>query len=134
MDLAIPNIERVLTMKRGDWVKQLFQSIDDQNAEAFLAFLSDKVLFRFGNAEPVSGKAAVGDVVRGFFGSIKALRHNVTETWEQQGVVICHGVVTYTRQDSSVLSVPFANILKLDAGLIAEYLIYVDVSELYKIA
>jgi len=121
-------------MKRDDWVKQIFQSIDDQNTETFLAFLSDKVLFRFGNADPVRGKAAVGDVVRGFFERIKSLRHNVAETWEQQGVVICHGVVTYTRHDSSILSVPFANFFKMDADLIKEYLIYVDVSELYKIA
>jgi len=121
-------------MKKDAWVKRLFQSIDDQNVEAFLAFLSDKVLFRFGNAEPVRGKAAVGDVVRGFFGSIRSVRHDVGETWEQGGVVICHGVVTYARQDSSILSVPFANILKLNADLVSEYLIYVDTSKLYKSA
>jgi hypothetical protein len=119
-------------MKRGAWVKQLFQSIDDQNAEAFVTFLSDSVIFQFGNAEPVKGKIAVGYAVSGFFGSIKALRHIVTETLEQPGTVICHGTVTYTRHDSSILSVPFANIFKLDANLIKEYLIYVDISELYK--
>ena len=119
-------------MERNDWVKSLFRSVEDQNVEAFLAFLSDQVLFRFGNAEPVRGKAAVGEAVRGFLASIKSLRHDVAETWEQPDVVICRGVVTYTRQDSSVLSVPFANILKLKADLISEYLIYLDSSELYK--
>ena len=106
------------------WIKQLFRSIDDQRVEAFLAFLSDDVRFQFGNAEPVRGKTAVSHVVRGLFGNIRALRHEVTETWEQPGIVICHGTVTYTRNDSSVLCVPFANIFKLDAGLIKDYLIY----------
>ena len=118
-------------MKRDAWAKQLFQSIDEQNTNAFVAFLSGDVLFQFGNAEPVKGKEAVGNAVGGFFGSIKALRHNVTETFEQPGIVICHGTVTYTRHDSSVLSVPFANIFRLDADLIREYLIYVDISGLY---
>lgn len=121
-------------MKRDAWIEHLFQSIDDRNPEAFLAFLSDDVSFRFGNAEPAIGKTRVGDVVRGFFGSVQSLRHDVIETWEQQGTVICHGVVTYARHDSSILRVPFANIFKLDSDLIKEYLIYVDVSELYKTA
>jgi len=121
-------------MERDAWVKGLFQSIDEQDVEAFLAVLSDHVLFRFGNAEPVRGKAAVGAVVRGFFASLKSLRHEVADTWERPGVVICHGFVTYTRQDASILRVPFANILKLKADLISEYLIYVDASELYNSA
>jgi hypothetical protein len=121
-------------MKRDAWIKQLFQSIDDHNVEAFLAFLSNDVLFQFGNADPVKGKDVVGQAVSGFFGSLKALRHNVIETWEQPGVVICRGTVTYTRHDSSTLNVPFANIFKLDADRIKEYLIYVDISQLYKTA
>ncbi len=47
--------------------KQLFESIDNQDAEAFLAFLSDDVKFRFGNAALVTGKSAVGEAVSGFF-------------------------------------------------------------------
>ena len=119
-------------MKRDVWVKQLFQSIDDKNADSFVTFLSDNVFFQFGNAEPVRGKLAVGDAVSGFFGSIMALRHNVTETLETPGTMICHGTVAYTRHDSSILRVPFANIFKLDEDVITDYLIYVDVSELYK--
>ncbi len=119
-------------MKSDEWVKQLFQTIDNQNAEAFVAFLSDNVFFQFGNAEPVRGKMAVGETVNGFFGSIKGLHHNVTEILENPGIVICHGTVTYTRHDSSILSVPFANIFKVDADLIKDYMIYVDVSELYR--
>jgi len=115
----------------NDWIRRLFQSIDERDTDAFMSFLSDDVLFHFGNADPVNGKALVGKVLRVFFKSIKALRHEALQTWEQKDAVICHGIVTYTRQDSSTLSVPFANILKLEKGLIKEYLIFVDVSKLY---
>lgn len=123
--------ERIVAMERSDWIRRLFQSVDDRNVEAFLAFLSEDVLFRFGNAQPVNGKTAVGNMLRGFFASIKALHHDLVETWDQRDTVVCHGIVTYTRKDSSTLSVPFANILRLDADLIREYLIYVDASKLY---
>jgi len=109
----------------------MFQSIDNQDTETFLTFLSENVLFRFGNAEPVSGKSATGDAVRGFFTSIKAIHHDVTEIWEQKDVMICHGTVKYTRHDSTTLTVPFANILRIHDNLIKEYLIYIDLSELY---
>ena len=119
-------------MSGRNLVGRLFAGIDNRDLESFLACLSDDVFFRFGNAPGVKGKTAVGDAVRAFFGSIQALRHDLTETWEQPGVVICHGRVTYTRHDASTLAVPFANILKMDGDLIGEYLIYVDVSGLYK--
>jgi len=123
-----------MMMNKNNWVERLIQNIDDKDVEGFLSFLSEDVCFRFGNAEPVNGKATVGDVVGGFFESIKALHHDVSDIWQEEGAVICHGIVTYTRHDSSTLTVPFANIFKLDGDLIREYLIYIDVSELYKTA
>ena len=121
-------------MGKIDWIAQLFQSIDDRDSDAFMTFLSDDVLFRFGNAEPVNGKVAAAHAVRGFFESINAIQHHLLETWAQQDAVICHGIVTYTRKDSSTLNVPFANIFKLEGNLIREYLIFVDISGLYKSA
>lgn len=118
-------------MGKENRVTRLFQSIDNRDTETFLAFLSDDVLFRFGNADPVSGKAAVGEAVGGFFGSVKDIRHELVASWEEDGVIICHGTVTYTRHDSTTLSVPFANILGIDDGLINKYLIFADISELY---
>ena len=111
--------------------RQLFQSIDNQDTETFLSFLSDDVKFRFGNADTVVGKAAVREAVSGFFSSVKAINHNLAETWDENGAVICHGTVTYTRHDSTTLSVPFANILAMENTLIKDYMIFADISDLY---
>ena len=118
-------------MTKTNWVKELFQSIDKQDIDVFLTYLADNVFFRFGNAEPIHGKNNAGNVVKGFFESIKAIQHDISETWSQDDTVICHGFVTYTRHDNSSLTVPFANIFKLDGQAITEYLIYVDISQLY---
>jgi len=120
-----------MAVQTASWVRDLFTSIDSQDTPAFLGFLADNVSFRFGNAPVVDGKAAVGEVVSGFFKSIKSLRHEVIEYWAHPGSVVCHGEVTYTRHDASTLTVPFANILKLDGSLVREYIIFVDVSALY---
>ncbi len=117
-------------MDTKDWAKILFKSIDELNADAFLAFLTEDVTFRFGNLPAVHGKADVSAAVNGFFGSIKAMNHDLTGIWKVDDVVICQGTVNYTRQDSSTLSVPFANIFKMNGNLIREYLIYVDISQL----
>ncbi len=120
-----------MTIERENRVARLFQSIDEQDTEAFLALLTDDVLFRFGHADPVHGRAAVGEVVSGFFDSVKGMRHDLVRVWDEEDTVICHGTVTYTRHDSTTLSVPFANILGISGNLIKEYLIFVDVSGLY---
>jgi ketosteroid isomerase-like protein len=118
-------------MEGKDRLQSLFQSIDRQDVDAFLALLCEDAIFRFGNAEPVKGKSAVRDVVHGFFSSIETLHHDVREVWDVGNALICHGMVTYTRHDSSTLTVPFANILRVEGDLIDEYLIFADVSQLY---
>lgn len=118
-------------MTNPDWITQMFRTIDNRDVGGFLTFFTDDALFRFGNSEPVIGKKAIGEALTTFFESIKAISHEVTETWEHPDTVICHGLVTYTRHDSSKYSVPFADIFKMDADLIREYLIYIDNSKLY---
>ncbi|MEJ2721656.1 MAG: nuclear transport factor 2 family protein [bacterium] len=114
-----------------EWIGRLFHSIDNRRLDDFLSFLSDDVVFRFGNADPARGKDAVATAVGGFFDSIKGLRHDVIQTMVQGDAVVCHGVVTYTRHDETTLTVPFANVFNLAGERVREYYIFIDVSELY---
>jgi ketosteroid isomerase-like protein len=118
-------------MSDSAWLKGLFTAIDSKDADKFVGFLTEDAVFRFGNAAPVSGKAAIREVLVGFFGSIRALRHQVTESWVLPDVAVAIGQVTYTRLDGSELSVPFADVFKMRKKLVHEYLIYVDASRLY---
>ena len=118
-------------MNDSQWVNKLFAAIDSKDPDAFVAFLTEDAVFRFGNAAPVSGKAAIREMLVGFFTSIRALRHEVTDTWTLPDVVVAIGQVTYTRHDGSTLSAPFADVFKMQKGLAREYLIYVDASRLY---
>lgn len=118
-------------MTDSQWMNQLFAAVDSKDADAFVGFLAEDAVFAFGNAAPVSGKAAIRELLVGFFASIRALRHDVTDAWRLPEVAVAIGQVTYTRLDGSSLSVPFADVLKMHEGLVSEYLIYVDASRLY---
>ena len=118
-------------MSETQWVNRLFAAIDSRDADAFVGFLTEDSVFVFGNAAPVAGKAAIRELLVGFFGSIRALRHEVTDTWVLPGVVVATGRVTYTRRDGSTLAVPFADVFKMEKRLVREYLIYIDASRLY---
>ncbi|MCP4262959.1 MAG: nuclear transport factor 2 family protein [Planctomycetes bacterium] len=118
-------------MEDDGWVKRLFSSVDKMDTEAFLGFLEDDALFRFGSEQVVTGKEAIGKTIEGFFASIKDLRHDILETWFVADAVICQGEVTYTRVDDSDITIPFVNILRMQGNRIREYLIYIDIKPLY---
>ena len=109
----------------------LFAAIDRMDAPAFAAFLSPHCDFRFGNLPVVQGRAGTEHFVARFFDSIGGIAHQVDAAWQVPGGYVAHGFVTYTRKDGSQLRVPFANVFRLDAGGIADYLIFVDNSTLY---
>jgi len=118
-------------MADTSWLDGLFAAIDARDAERFAGYLTDDVVFRFANAQPVHGRAAAEAAVAGFFGAVRGLRHELTGAWAVDDVVACHGEVTYTRHDGSELRVPFANILRLSGDRAREYRIFADTSALF---
>lgn len=111
--------------------EQLFAAIDDRDSRRFAALLHPEAVFQFGNAPVVRGSEAIRETVSGFFASIAAVKHELADVWQPPDTLICHGLVTYTRLDGSTLTVPFANVLGLEAGRVRDYRIYVDISALY---
>jgi len=109
----------------------LFAVIDAKDAQRFAALLHPDALFQFGNAPAVQGREAIRETVAGFFASIESVQHELAGAWQPPGALICHGRVTYTRLDGSTLTVPFANVLGLEAGGVRDYRIYADISALY---
>jgi ketosteroid isomerase-like protein len=117
-------------MSQPAWLESLFAAIDAKDADTFSSFLAEDAVFRFGNTPPAVGRPAIREAVAAFFQSISALRHTVKDLWTLPDAAVMHGEVTYTRHDGSGLTVPFANVFKLDGSVVREYLIFADVSQL----
>lgn len=114
-----------------DWIAALFAAIDRQDADAFAEFVTEDARFAFGNLPAVEGRVAIRDFVAGFFSSIRALSHVVPDAWQAGDTMICRGEVSYTRHDGSVLTVPFANVFRMEGDKVRDYRIYMDASALY---
>lgn len=114
-----------------DWIDRLFSAIDRQDAEAFAGFVTEDARFVFGNLPAVEGRAAIRDFVAAFFGSIRAVSHAVPDAWQAGDAVVCRGEVTYVRHDGNVLTVPFANVFRMEGDKVRDYRIYMDASALY---
>lgn len=117
----------------GRWVDDLLAAIDRKDHVAFTEFLSPDASFRFGNGAPIRGRLEIAVAVSDFFLALKTLQHRIEDRWMLPDIAIVTGTVTYTRHDSSVLQVPFANILKLGLAGIHEYLVFVDNSALFAV-
>lgn len=110
---------------------KLFVSIDSMDTEGFLACIAPDGEFRFGSAPPVQGHAGIGEAVGGFFASIAGLSHELQRVVAQDNTVVCEGQVTYTRKDSSAITLPFCNVFETEDGLISLYRVYIDIAPLY---
>lgn len=115
----------------GVQFEKLFASIDAMDTESFLSFIDKNATFRFGSSPAVSGHAAIRAAVEVFFASFAALRHELQRLVANGNAVVCEGEVTYTRHDSSTITLPFVNVFEVDDGLISLYRIYIDIGPLF---
>lgn len=114
-----------------EWLTGMFAAVDAFDVDRFLTFLSPECEFRFANAPSVYGHEAIRQAVGGLFAAIKGISHKDLEAWVNPDTTIASGHVTYVRQNDTELTVPFAVIFRLDHGLVRQYLIYVDNSQLF---
>ena len=119
-------------MSNDSFVKDMYSIVDAKDGAALAALMTEDGIFRFANMPAVKGKEEIAGFLDGFFQSIKGIAHSQIEDWIVDSTRFVTGTVAYTRHDDSALAVPFSVILKMQGSLIAEYLIFVDTSELYK--
>src|ERR1017187_1855548 len=109
-------------------VAAIFAAIDAFDPDKFVAHLTPDATFRFANADPVTGRAAVKEAVAGFFSSIDGLTHHILNVYESGETAIAQIDVEYLRKDGKSVTVPNADILVFDGDLVSDWQIYIDVT------
>lgn len=115
----------------SDQTGGLFAAIDANDATAFVGFLADDAVFRFGSAPAVQGRESIRAAVDDFFGTIAGCAHAVHKSIRDGATLVCEGEVSYRRHDGTEITLPFTDILEYDGKLIANYKIYMDINPLY---
>ena len=110
------------------WIDEMFAALDTRGVPGLFPYLDEQVLFRFASFPPQCGRERFAAAWESMSPRVRALRHEILETWSIDDRLICHGNVTYTLVDGGTVTVPFANFFRLRDGRITEYLIYVDAS------
>ena len=112
-------------------VPAIFADIDAFDPDKFVAHLTDDVVFRFGNAEPVVGRAAVREAVAGFFTTIDGLTHHILNVWDIGDITVAQINAEYVRKDGKHVTVPNADILTYSGDLVSNWQIYIDLTPVF---
>jgi hypothetical protein len=112
-------------------VAQIFADIDSFDPDRFVANLTPDARFRFANADPVTGRAAIREAVAGFFTSIDGLTHHIRNVYEVGDTTITQIDVEYRRKDGKTVTVPNADILVYEGDLVRDWQIYIDLTPVF---
>ncbi len=110
----------------------LFADIDSLVPVAFAAHLADDVRMRFGNADPVHGRAACERTWAEFCGSVAGVTHALRNQWPLGDTTVVEAEVTYRRLDGTEVTVPVVTIYEVGLDeLITDYRIHIDLTPLF---
>lgn len=109
----------------------LFPDIDSMVPAAFAAHLAEDVRMRFGNADPVHGRAACERAWAQFCATVDGVEHAVRHRWEFGTSTVVEAEVTYRRAGHADATVPVVTIYEVGADdLITDYRIFIDLAPL----
>ena len=110
---------------------QLFTDIDSMEPERFSQHLADDVTMRFGNADPIHGRAAVQQAWADFCAGLAGVSHERLRSWESDAGTVAEANVTYTKPDGSTVTVPVVTLYTEGDGGIDDYRIFIDLAPLF---
>ena len=107
--------------------------LDAKDIDAYAAFLADGVSIQFGNAPAVEGKAAVVEMLGGYWQSFKSIEHDLLNIYGTDDAYVLEALNHYERHDGkkiSVRAVAFTD--KNEEGLVTSVRIFGDTSPLFE--
>ncbi len=109
-----------------------FEADAHKDAESFVSFLADDVVFEMGPMPPMVGRAAVATVVEGIFRFVVGIEHTLVRAFEQDAddVLIYEAIATFTLEERGEIAIPYVNVIDFRGPLISRYRTYLDMSAL----
>lgn len=107
--------------------------LDEKDIVAYAAFLAEDVSIQFGNAPAVEGRAAVVEMLSGYWQSFKSIEHDLLNIYGTDSAYVLEALNHYERHDSkkiTVRAVAFTD--KNEDGLITSVRIFGDTSPLFE--
>ena len=97
-----------------EWASHLYdESVDRKNATGFAAAFVEDGWLRFGNNEPIVGRANIEAAIAGFFQAMQTLKHTPERTTVTGNLLFLEATVTYLRHDGKTVSVPAMTVFEM---------------------
>ena len=106
-----------------DWIERQYETVDGMDMDGFLSFIAEEAQLRFGNNEPASGHDQIRGAIGEFWDFIEDLRHEFTDIWEQDDVVL-EASIRYTKLDGEATYIPVTTIIERDGEAVTASRIY----------
>lgn len=107
--------------------------LDAKDIDAYAAFLAEDVSIQFGNAPAVEGRAAVVEMLGGYWQSFKSIEHDLFNIYGTDDAYVLEALNHYERHDGkkiTVRAVAFTD--KNEDGLVTSVRIFGDTSPLFE--
>lgn len=115
-----------------DWTSAFFRDADTLIVDKLIAWFTETVEVRFGNAPAIHGTTAAAQAFRQFYGSLSGMRHRREALVSSGDLAAQMAVVTYTRRDGSEVSMPVASHLRrVGDRKIDRLWIFIDLAPLF---
>ncbi len=117
------------------WARELYTLVDRKDAAAFAAAFTEQGWLRFGNNEPLVGRAAIETAITGFFTVMETLSHEFIRITMHEKLLFLEASVTYKRHDGGIVNVPAMTVFQMsgrEGRPVADRCnIYVDLAPLF---
>ncbi len=96
------------------WARDLYaNAVDHKDARGFANAFTPDAWLRFGNSPPTLGREAIEAAIAGFFSAFLSLRHEAQGEYLDGNTLFLEAMVTYTRHDGQMVTVPALTIFRL---------------------
>jgi SnoaL-like domain len=104
---------------------------ETRSAEQFASYFTSDAFYRVGNNEPLIGRDRIQESSVKFRQMLKGISHDIQHIWELGDTVVCEMVVTYTRNDDKVVTLPCMDVIHLEGDKFREIQIFIDMSPVF---
>ena len=112
-------------------VAPIFADIDAMDADKFIAYLTPDVRFRFANADPAIGHAAVKEGVEGFWATIDGLSHHIRMSTSSATPRSRRSTWSTAARTASPSPCPTATSSIFHGDLVRDWQIYIDLAPVF---
>jgi len=112
-------------------IREALAAADTREVPAFVAYLTEDVAFRFGNAPVLRGHAEVARALTAFFEHVRQMRHGVEAIHHCGNVWAVETTAEYRDRFGRAFAFPACNLLVFRGDRISDYRIFVDNSAMF---